>query len=132
MPFCSSNHCATFYALLFSISISFSCYKRFCESFFERSKNRQKCCFFRTFTMITRKLDRNLKIESVIFERNNRGTEWHQNFYSSSKIVGGDTKIVGQNATFQESHKTKPIPIVFAILKDFNHHFEGVLVTLEL
>ena len=70
--------------------------------------------------------------ESVILERNNRGTEWHKHFYSSSKIVGGDTKIVGQNATFQESHKTKPIPIVFAILKDFSHHFEGVLVTLEL
>ena len=31
-----------------------------------------------------------------------------------------------QNATFQESHKTKLIPIVFAILKDFSHHFEGV------
>ena len=82
--------------------------------------------------MITRKQDRNLKIESAILERNNRGTEWHQNFYSSSKIVGGDTKIVGHNTTFQESHKTKPIPIVSAILKDFSHHFEGVLVTLEL
>ena len=59
-----------------------------------------------------------------------RGTEWHQYFFSSSKIVGGDTKIVGQNATFQESHKTKPIPIVFAIFKDFSHHFEGFLDTL--
>ena len=53
-------------------------------------------------------------------------------FFSSSKIVGGDTKIVGQNITFQESHKTKPIPIVFAILKDFSHHFEGFLDILEL
>ena len=35
--------------------------------------------------------------------------------FFSSKIVGGDTKIVGQNATFQKSHKTKPIPIIFAI-----------------
>ena len=52
-------------------------------------------------------------------------------FFSSSKIVG-DTKKVGQNATFQESHITKPIPIVFAISKDFSHYFEGVLVTLEL
>ena len=53
-------------------------------------------------------------------------------FFSSSKIVGGDTKIVGQNTTFQESHKTKPVPIVFAILRDFSHHFEGVLVSLVL
>ena len=53
-------------------------------------------------------------------------------FFSSSKIVGGDTKIVGQNTTFQESHTTKPIPIVFAILTDFSHHFEGFLDTLEL
>ena len=53
-------------------------------------------------------------------------------FFSTSKIVGGDTKIVGQNVIFQESRKTKPIPIVFAILKDFSHHFEGVIVTLEL
>ena len=51
--------------------------------------------------------------------------------FFNSKNVGGDTKIVGQNTTFQESHKTKPVPIVFAILRDFSHHFEGVLVTLE-
>ena len=59
MPFCSSTHCAKKYALFFSISISFSFYKRFCDSFCERSKNHQKCCFFHTFTMITRKQDRN-------------------------------------------------------------------------
>ena len=53
-------------------------------------------------------------------------------FFSSSKIVGGDTKIAEQNTTFQESHKTKPVPIVFAILRDFSHHFEGVLVSLVL
>ena len=49
------------YCFFFSISISFSFYKGFCDSFYERSKNRQKCCFFHTFTMITRKLDRNQK-----------------------------------------------------------------------
>ena len=81
--------------------------------------------------MITRKLDRNLKNQYLILQRNNRGIEWYQHFFSSSKIVG-DTKKVGQNATFQESHITKPIPIVFAISKDFSHYFEGVLVTLEL
>ena len=35
--------------------------------------------------------------------------------------------MVRQNVTFQESHKTKPIPNVFAIFKDFRRHFEGVL-----
>ena len=52
-------------------------------------------------------------------------------FFSSLKIVG-DTKLVGQNTNFQEYHKMKPIPIIFAILKVFNHYLEGVLVTLEL
>ena len=53
-------------------------------------------------------------------------------FFSSSKIVEGDTKIVWQNKTFQESHKMKPISIAYAILKGFIHHFDGVLITLEL
>ena len=41
--------------------------------------------------------------------------------------MGEDTKIVRQNVSFQESQKRKPIPIVFAIFKDFSGHFEGVL-----
>ena len=33
---------------------------------------------------------------------------------------------MGQNVTCQESNKTKPIPISFAIFKDFSNYFEGV------
>ena len=32
-----------------------------------------------------------------------------------------------KNVSFQESQKTKPIPIVFVIFKDFSRHFEGVI-----
>ena len=53
-------------------------------------------------------------------------------FFCISKIVGEDMKIVRQNVTFQESQKTKPIPIVFAIFKDFSSHLEGVLFVVEL
>ena len=49
------------------------------------------------------------------------------NFFPSSKIVGGVGKMVRQNVTFQESQKTKPIPIVFAIFKDLCWNFEGVV-----
>ena len=127
VSFYSSIHCPTLYVAFFPISISFSRYKAFCKSFFEGAKIRKKSCFFHIFSMIASELDRNLKKSDVWRCALIRGTEWYQIFICVSKIVGEDAKIVQQNVTFQESQKTKHIPIVFAIFEDFGSHFEGVL-----
>ena len=127
MSFYSSIHCPTLHVAFFPISFSFSRYKAFCKSFCEGAKIHKKSCFFHIFSKIASELDRNLKKSDVWRCALIRGTKWYQIFICISKIVGEDTKIVQQNVTFQESQKTKHVPIVFAIFKDFSSHFEGVL-----
>ena len=83
----------------FQIKFRLVATKKCFESFLERSKNREQCvfpCIYHDYEKTRSKF----KVQSVILEKINRGTEWHQHSYSSSKIVRGDMKIGGQDVTF--------------------------------
>ena len=73
---------------------------------FRRGKNSLKMLFFPHIFHDCEQTRSKIKKSDVWSCAYIRGTKWYQIFLCSSKIVGGDTKMVRQNATFQERQKT--------------------------